>query len=133
MAWSGPLVDTSVLIDYFGGTNNRESQILERLLDQGPPPATCPIIVQEYLQGLSDPQEFALARVDLQSFDQLSPPDYQLHIRAAEFHVQMKRQGLTVPTVDTLIVTLAKEAGRRLLTRDARQRDFAAFLRVRLL
>lgn len=27
MAWAGPLVDTSVLIDYFGGIDSRESQI----------------------------------------------------------------------------------------------------------
>jgi len=133
MAWAGPLVDTSVLIDYFGGIDNRESQILDCLLAQGPPPATCPIIVQEYLQGLIDPEEFALARVDLESFDQLPPPDYQLHIRAAEFHTRMKRQGVTVPTVDTLIVTIAKVAGRPLLTRDGRQQDLARLIRVRLL
>ena len=91
MAWAGPLVDTSVLIHYFGGIENRESHILDQLLAQGPPPAICPIIIQEYLQGLTDPQEFALARVDLESFDELSAPDYPPHIRAAEFHVQMKR------------------------------------------
>ena len=35
MAWAGPLVDTSVLIDYFGGQENRESQLLDDLLAQG--------------------------------------------------------------------------------------------------
>jgi predicted nucleic acid-binding protein len=133
MAWAGPLVDTSVLIDYFGGEENRESQILDNLLAQGPPPATCPIVVQEYLQGLTDPREFALARADLDNFDQLPPPDYQTHIRAAEFHVQLRRRGITVPTVDTLIVAMAKIAGRSLLTRDRRQRDLARSLQVPLL
>jgi predicted nucleic acid-binding protein len=133
MAWTGPLVDTSVLIDYFGGEENRESQILDNLLAQGPPPATCPIVMQEYLQGLTDPREFALARADLDNFDQLPPPDYQTHIRAAEFHVQLRRRGITVPTVDTLIVAMAKVAGRSLLTRDHRQRDLARSLQVPLL
>jgi predicted nucleic acid-binding protein len=133
MASTGPLVDTSVLIDYFGGQSNRESRLLDDLLAQGPPPATCPIIVQEYLQGLTDPQEFALARADLDNFDQLSSLDCQGHIRAAEFHVQLRRQGVTVPTVDTLIVTIAKVAGRSLLTRDHRQQDLARFLQVSLL
>ena len=133
MAWVGPLVDTSVLIDYFGGTENRESDVLDHLLVDGPPPATCPIIVQEYLQGLLDPHEFALARADLEHFDHLPPPHYQVHVRAAEFHLQCKRQGTTVPTVDTLIVALAKVHGRSLLTRDARQRDLARIIRVRLL
>ncbi len=70
----GPLVDTNVLIDYFGGTENRESDVLDQLLAAGPPPATCPIIVQEYLQGLLDPHGFTLARLDLEHFDQLPPP-----------------------------------------------------------
>ncbi len=128
----GPLVDTSVLIDYFGGIENRETRILDELLDQGPPPATLPIIVQEYLQGLPNAKEFALARADLENFYQLPPPDYRLHLRAAEAHVQMKRRGVTVPTIDTLIVATAKAAGCSLLTKDGRQRDFARFLRVLL-
>jgi len=133
MAWAGPLVDTSVLIDYFGGQENRESQLLDDFLAQGPPPATCPIIMQEYLQGLIDSQEFALARADLAHFDQLPPPDYETHIRAAEFQVQLRRRGVTVPTVDTLIVTMAKVSGRSLLTRDQRQQDLAQSLRVSVL
>ncbi|HEU4340760.1 MAG TPA: hypothetical protein VFU31_04250 [Candidatus Binatia bacterium] len=52
MNGESPLVDTSVLIDYFSGINTRESAILDELLEQGPPPTTAPIIVQEYLQGL---------------------------------------------------------------------------------
>ncbi|MBI4523258.1 MAG: PIN domain-containing protein [Deltaproteobacteria bacterium] len=132
MAWFGPLVDTGVLIDYFGGIENRECQILDRFLEEGPPPATAPIIVQEYLQGLVRPEEFALARSDLENFHQLSPPDYPLHLQAAEFHSQMRRRGVTIPSVDTLIVSMARATNCSLLTRDARQIDLAHFLRVPL-
>ena len=128
----GPLVDTSVLIDYFGGIASRETEILDRLLDRGPAPSTAPIIMQEYLQGLTDPDEFALARADLEHFDKLPPADYQLHLRAARAHVRMKRRGLTVPTIDTLIVTMAEAATCPLLTKDKRQTEFARFLKVRL-
>lgn len=128
----GPLVDTSVLIDYFGGIASRETEILDRLLDQGPAPSTAPIIVQEYLQGLTDPEEFALARADLENFHRLPPSNYQLHLRAAEAHVRIKRRGLTVPTIDSLIVIIAQEAGCPLLTKDKRQREFARFLKARL-
>jgi len=126
----GPLVDTGVLIDYFGGIDRRETVILDRLLAQGPPPTTAPIIVQEYLQGLTEPREFALARADLENFRQLPPPDYEVHLRAAESHVRMTRRGVTVPTIDTLIVTMALVSGCPLLTRDARQEDLSRFLRV---
>lgn len=128
----GPLVDTSVLIDYFGGIASRETAILDKFLDQGPPPFTAPIIVQEYLQGLTDPKEFALARADLENFHRLPPSDYQLHLHAAEAHVHTKRRGLTVPTIDSLIVTMAQEAGCTLLTKDKRQKEFARFLKVSL-
>lgn len=128
----GPLVDTGVLIDFFGGIDRRETAILDRLLAQGPPPATAPIIVQEYLQGLTEPQEFALARADLENFHQLPPPDYELHLRAAQIHVRMRRRGVTVPTIDTLIVTMALVSGCLLLTRDARQQELSRFIRVPL-
>lgn len=128
----GPLVDTGVLIDFFGGIDRRETAILDRLLAQGPPPVTAPIIVQEYLQGLTEPEEFALARADLENFHQLPPPDYELHLRAAEIHVRMRRRGVTVPTIDTLIVTMALVSGCFLLTRDARQQELSRFIRVPL-
>ncbi len=128
MVWFGPLVDTGVLIDYFGGIDNRESDILDRLLVHGPPPTTAPIIVQEYLQGLTRSQEFDLARADLKNFSQLPLPDYSLHVQAAQFHVQMRRRGITLPTMDTLVVTMAKASDCSLLTRDARQKDLARFV-----
>jgi predicted nucleic acid-binding protein len=88
--------------------------------------------VQEFLQGLIDPMEFALGQADLENFHQLPPSDYRLHLRAAEAHVRIKRRGLTIPTIDTLIVTMAQEARCSLLTGDGRQRDLARFLKVRL-
>lgn len=133
MNGAGPLVDTSVLIDYFNGVDSRETAILDKLLEQGPVPAIAAIIMQEYLQGLVDPGEFALAKTDLECFERLSLPDYSLHLRAAEGHVRIKRTGVTIPTIDTLIVTLADAAGCHLLTRDRRQIEFARFLNVRLL
>ena len=132
MNGESPLVDTSVLIDYFEGIDCRESAVLDELLQQGPPPATAAIIVQEYLQGLIDPSEFALAEGDLEWFDRLPPPDYSVHLVAAENHVKMRKRGVTVPTIDTLIVTMAHAAGRPLLTRDGRQKDLARFLKVKL-
>ena len=132
MNGESPLVDTSVLIDYFTGIKCRETEILDELLEQGPPPTTAAIIVQEYLQGLTEPTKFALAEADLEYFERLPPPDYSLHLVAAENHVKMRRRGITVPTVDTLIATMAQAAGCPLLTRDRRQKDLARFLKVKL-
>ena len=84
------------------------------------------------MHGLIEPTQFALAEADLRLFDRLPPPDYPLHLIAAENHVQMRRRGITIPTIDTLIVTMAQAAGCPLLTRDRRQRDLARSLKVRL-
>ena len=132
MNGESPLVDTSVLIDYFAGIKCRETELLDTLFEHGPAPATAAIIVQEYLQGLTDPAEFALAEADLKWFDRLPPPDYPIHLAAAENQVKLRRRGITIPTVDSLIVTMAASAGRALLTRDGRQQDLARFLKVKL-
>jgi len=127
---SGPLVDTSVLIDYFGGVTNVETDALDGCLAAGPPPATAPIIVQEFLQGFRLARDFDAAAEALAWFDRLDPPDYPAHEAAARLHVETRRRGHTASTVDTLIVAMALAAGRPLLTRDAAQRAFAGAVGV---
>jgi len=122
---AGPLVDTSVLIDYFGGSATPEADALDRCLADGPPPATAPIIAQVFLQGLRLPRDFEAAAEALSWFDRLDPPDYPAHEAAARLHVEAKRRGRAPSTVDTLIVAMALAAGRPLLTRDAAQRALA--------
>ena len=128
----GPLVDTGVLIDYFGGIRNAESDLLDDLLEHGPPPATAPIIVQEFLQGFTKPRDFERARLCLEPFDHVEPPDYDLHRKAAALHVALKRKGLTTSSADALIVASARSAGRPLLTRDKAQRALADHAGVEL-
>ena len=129
---AGPLVDTSVLIDYFGGVVSPETDALDRVLEFGPPPATAPVILQEFLQGFPARRDFDCARNWLDAFDQLSAPAYESHERAARLHLQARRKGLATSTVDTLIVQLALESGRPLLTRDKTQRALAALAGVLL-
>jgi len=128
---AGPLVDTSVLIDYFAGVRHAEADALDRCLAEGPPPATAPIIVQEFLQGFRRPRDFEAAAEALSWFDRLDPPDYPAHEAAARLHVEARRRGRTGSTVDTLIVAMALAAGRPLLTRDAAQRALAVAAGVR--
>jgi predicted nucleic acid-binding protein len=121
----GPLVDTSVLVDYFAGIVNRETNLLDALLADGIAPATAPIVVQEFLQGFSRARDVDAARAHLSLFDRLAPPDYAIHERAAAIHRTLKRSGFTAPTVDGLIVEMARESGCGLLTRDEHQKRLA--------
>ncbi len=129
----GPVVDTSVLIDYFAGVRNRESTAFDNLLEEGVAPATVPVIVQEFLQGFTAASDLAKARRSLAPFERLDAPTYEIHELAAELHADGRRAGETVPTVDTLIVTMAREANRPLLTRDGHQKVLAKIAGVTLI
>ncbi len=129
----GPLVDTSVLIDYFGGTLNRESDLLDLLLADGEAPSTAPLIVQEFLQGFSRARDIEAARQYLEPFVRLEAPGYETHDLAAGLHRTLKRQGYTTPTVDAVIVAMAQSADCALLTRDEHQRQLARVAEVTLL
>lgn len=129
----GPLVDTSVLIDYFAGTLNRETDLLDVLLAEGDAPFTAPIIVQEFLQGFSRARDVEAAHRCLDPFAHLDPPGYEIHELAATLHRTLKTQGHTTPTVDGLIVAIARSADCPLLTRDEHQRRLARVAEVGLL
>ena len=123
----GPLVDTSVLVDYFGGVRTREADVLDRCFEEGVPPATAPVIVQEFLQGFSrsNDNDMDTARLYLSQFERLPPPGYDAHEHAASLHRAARQKGHTIPTVDAIIVEIARRAGLPLLTSDAHQRRLA--------
>jgi predicted nucleic acid-binding protein len=125
------LVDTSALIDYFNGTRCRQSDVLDSVLLDGPPPVTAGIVVQEFLQGLGA-AEGNLARRALADFTRLEPPTYAMHEAAAELFRRARRRGCTAATVDTLIVQLAVHYELDLLTRDRVQATLAGIAGVRI-
>jgi predicted nucleic acid-binding protein len=128
----GPLVDTSVLVDYFRGVMNRETDLLDALLADGIAPATAPVIVQEFLKGFTRTRDVETATEHLSLFTRLEPPGYDTHERAAAAHRALRRQGFTAPTVDGLIVQMAYDASRALLTRDDDQKRLARAIDVDL-
>jgi predicted nucleic acid-binding protein len=128
----GPLVDTSVLVDYFRGVTNRETDLLDAILADGIAPATAPVIVQEFLQGFTRTRDVETATEHLSLFTRLDPPGYDTHERAATVHRTLKRRGFTAPTVDALIVQVAYDAKCALLTRDDHQKRLARAIDVDL-
>ncbi len=125
-----PLVDTSVLVDYFRGSVNAETEALDWLLSQGTAPAISPVIVQEVLQGYQTERDADVARKSLSAFHELPAAGYDVHRRAARLFREGRRAGLTSSTVDALIVAMAMDHGLPLLTRDLVQRQLAIFAGV---
>jgi len=118
------LVDTSVWIDYFRGTSNRESDRLDELLGQSEI-AIGDLILAEVLQGFGGDAAFERARRSLAAFPLIEIGGADIAIQCARNFRALRARGITVRrTIDTFIATRCIVDGIRLLHRD---RDFDPF------
>ena len=111
------LVDTSAWIASFRGTGNqklkdhlRETLDLDRVV-------TTNIVILELLQGSKTKKEYdALqARLDVLPLYELNDKTWTI---AYEAGYSLRRKGITVPTVDILICSIAKEQSLSVLHHD---------------
>ncbi len=118
------IVDTTVWIDYFNGTDNAETNWLELRLDQDRLGLTT-IILSEILQGIRDEKTAGLVEADLLQFAIFEASSRTLAVQAAMNYRTLRRRGKTVrKTIDVLIATFCIEEQHSLLHRD---RDFDPF------
>jgi predicted nucleic acid-binding protein len=114
------LVDTSVLVDYFKGLDNKATQTLDYIINSGIPYGINDYIYQEILQGSRTVEEFQKLKEYLESL-----PFYYLHYgkesfeKAAYLNFTCRRSGITIrSTVDLLIAETAIENNLYLLHND---------------
>ncbi len=118
------IVDTTVWIDYFRGSENAETEWLGHQLERQRLALT-DLILCEVLQGIRDPNQFVLARNELLRFWVLINGGAELAIAAAKNYRYLRERGYTVrKTIDCLIATFCIQEGHELLHRD---RDFDPF------
>ena len=117
------LVDTTVWIDFFRGTDTPQVQELERMLNASEDVCVCGFILTEVLQGIRDDKEYANALASFDSFI-LLPMTQPTFVKAAELYRTLRRRGLTIRNaVDCMIAAVALEHDIPLLHND---RDFGA-------
>jgi predicted nucleic acid-binding protein len=120
------LVDTSVWIDYFRGTDTGPTALLDSLLGRTPL-LVGDLIAAEVLQGIREEGEFRRVRCVLAGFERIDLCTYDLAVKAAQNFRLLRAKGFTVrKTIDTLIATRCLENGLTLLHSD---RDFEPFVR----
>lgn len=120
------LVDSSVWIDYFRGTDTPEAVILDALLGSEPL-AIGDLILAEVLQGFGSDRDFNQARTLLSAFEIVDIGGQTIAIQAAKNFRALRARGITIrKTIDTLIATRCIESGYLLLYSD---RDFDPFVR----
>jgi predicted nucleic acid-binding protein len=118
------IVDSSVWIDYFGGTITPQTDRLDAALGQRAI-GLGDIVLCEVLQGYRSQRDFEAARQALLQFPIYTVGRTEIALKSAENYRLLRRRGITVrKTVDCLIATFVIERGFSLLHSD---RNFDVF------
>ncbi len=114
------LVDTSVLIDFFKGSNNEATSRFKLVLQQGLNFGITSHILQEVLQGAKSEKEYSLLRRYLETQRFFQPKDpIASFAEAARTFFRCRKRGLTIrSTIDCLIAQIALEHDLLLLHSD---------------
>lgn len=118
------LVDTSVWIDYFNGTDTSQSTQLDELLGSGRI-LIGDLILAELLQGFASDRDFRRARELLLDLPYADLVGKAVSLSAAENYRKLRTRGITIrKTIDMIIGTYCLLNDHELLHSD---RDFDAF------
>ncbi|MGO9515872.1 MAG: PIN domain nuclease [Candidatus Korobacteraceae bacterium] len=118
------IVDSTVWIDYLGGTVNGQTLWLDQELGRQRLGLT-DLILCEVLQGIRSDAACTQVQRDLEKFHIFETGGVEFAVAAAQNYRFLRRRGATVrKTIDCLIATFCLEAGHELLHRD---HDFDAF------
>ena len=114
------LVDTSVLIDYFKGVENRPAKKFNQVLENNIPFGISHLIYMEVLQGSQTDKDFNVLKKYLitQTFYELKN-GRESYAEAARMYLKLQKKGVTVKsTIDCLIARVAVENELFLLHND---------------
>jgi len=115
------LVDTSVWVDYFRGTDTPLTQKLDHLLEEERI-VIGDLILAELLQGFRSEKDLAAARKIIDKLEYRDFAGKEICLKAADNYRWLRTRGITVrKTIDVIIGTFCLENGIRLLHND---RDF---------
>jgi len=118
------IVDTSVLVDYFAGQINSQTEWLDQP-DNLDLVGITDLILTEILQGIRDETSFIETLNVLGQYTVFETGSRELAITSARNYRSLRRLGITVrSTIDCIIASFCIEADHQLLHND---RDFDGF------
>ena len=122
------IVDSSVWIEYFNGSDTSETGILDGLLGKRLI-AIGDLILCEVLQGFGKQAEFNLAKEHLLKLQVFEMAGLDNALKSAENYRLLRRKGCTVrKTIDCLIATFVIQSGFSLLHNDRDYDPFETYL-----
>ncbi|MEO6081005.1 MAG: PIN domain nuclease [Steroidobacteraceae bacterium] len=120
------VVDSSVWIDYFNGTESAAADRLDELLGVKRL-AVGDIVLAEVLQGFRDDAQYRVAKQTMTSLTVFQMLGQTIAIRSAENYRSLRARGITIrKTLDVVIATYCIEHDLPLLFED---KDFLPFVR----
>jgi len=112
------LVDSSVLIDYFNGTENWQVEKLDEILGKEIIVIGDYILV-EVLQGFKNDKDYETAKNILSYFPCFNICGEKIAIKSANNYRQLRKKGITIrKTIDVIIGTFCIENDLQLLHND---------------
>jgi len=119
------LVDSSVWIDFFNGTDTPEAATLDRTLGVQPV-AIGDLILTEVLQGFRSDEDYQTAKGLMASLTVFDLLGQNMAIKSAENFRYLRKKGITIrKTADVIIATFCIERSIPLLFAD---KDFKPFV-----
>jgi predicted nucleic acid-binding protein len=119
---NGLLFDTSVWIDFFSGNDSEETNLLTHYLKEDFPVFTCPVIIQEVLQGIRDDKSFEEVKDSFLALPILTENPVDAAIGAAQIYRHLRKKGITIrKSNDCLIAYYALKNSKKIIHKD---RDF---------
>lgn len=127
------LVDTTVWVDFFRGTNSAVNRILHRLIDQEEDLCLTPLNLTEILQGIRHEALYEETKDHLLDFPVFHPDGVSTFLHAAEIYRACRKRGRTIRgTIDCVIAAIAIEYELTVLHNDRDFEHIAACTRLRL-
>jgi predicted nucleic acid-binding protein len=116
------LVDTSVWIDFFNGNETANIEIFTNYLKNDFPLFTCPIIIQEILQGIKNDKQYKQVKDYLFALNVLNDDAIEAALGAVKIYRELRVKGITIrQSNDCLIAYYAIKYSLKILHND---RDF---------
>ena len=119
-------LDSTVLIDYFNGTNNWQVDVLDSILGRELV-VIGDYVLTEVLQGFRSDKEYKKAKTILLSFPCFDIGGKEMALQSAKNYRYLRKKGVTVrKTIDSMIATFCIENKLTLLHND---KDFQTFVK----
>ena len=120
------IVDSSVWIDYFGGVDTKQSEILDSALGTSLV-AVGDLILTEVLQGFRSDKDFRTAKALFAEITVLEMLGKEMALKSADNFRKLRKKGITIrKTADVIIASFCIGRDLPLLFSD---KDFRPFVR----